>query len=82
MEAYLDNAATTRVSEAAAAKALEAMTDHFGNPSSLHHKGVEAEQYIRGTRETVSRILRVQPEQIVFTSGGTEANNAAYDFVL
>ncbi len=74
---YLDNSATTRVCPAAAQKAVEMMTDVFGNPSSLHTMGFRAEQELTVARQAVAQMMGVQPEQVTFTSGGTEANNLA-----
>ena len=76
-EVYLDNSATTRVREEVAAVVLEAMTRQYGNPSSLHRKGIEAERLVQGARETIARSLGVKDDEIYFTSGGTEANNLA-----
>ena len=77
MEAYLDNAATTRVSEAASKTALKIMREDYGNPSSKHIKGFEAEQYIKKSAEIIANTLKCQPKEIIFTSGGTESNNMA-----
>lgn len=77
MEHYLDNSATTVVSNAAAKKALEIMTRNFGNPSSLHRKGMEAEQELNLARKSVAARLGVSADELTFTSGGTEANNLA-----
>lgn len=77
MEAYLDNAATTRVSEAVREIMNQTMLEDFGNPSSLHRKGLEAERYIREAKEIAAHSLRAEPKEIVFTSGGTESNNMA-----
>ena len=74
---YLDNSATTRVSEAAAQRAYELMTGAYGNPSSLHSMGVEAERHLNLARETVAKKLTADPKEILFTSGGTESNNLA-----
>lgn len=74
---YLDNSATTRVCTAAADKAYEMMTACYGNPSSLHSMGFAAEQELTAARRAVAGLMGAQPEQIVFTSGGTEANNLA-----
>lgn len=76
-EAYLDNSATTRVCAEAAEKVMEMMTVKYGNPSSLHTKGLEAEQEVSAARASVAGMLGVKPEEIIFTSGGTEANNIA-----
>ncbi len=76
-QVYLDNSATTRVCPAAAQKAVEMMTQVYGNPSSLHTLGFQAEQEITAARKAVAGMMGVQPEQVTFTSGGTEANNLA-----
>lgn len=75
--AYLDNSATTRVCPQAAEKALEMMTACFGNPSSLHSLGAAAERELTAARQKVARLAGCRAEEIVFTSGGTEANNLA-----
>ena len=77
MEVYLDNSATTRVLPQAAELVTKIMCENYGNPSSLHMKGVEAEQYIRHARETFARLLKVNEKEIFFTSGGTESDNMA-----
>ena len=74
---YLDHAATTPVLPAAAQAALAAMTQDFGNPSSLHSKGLEAELLMKAAAADLARILNCAPEELYFTSGGTEANNWA-----
>lgn len=78
MEHYLDNSATTAVSQKAARKAYELMTENYGNPSSLHFKGVLAERELESARKSVAKQLGAQSEEIFFTSGGTEANNTAF----
>ncbi len=77
MEAYLDNAATTRVSTAVMDKMTQVYMTDFGNPSSMHQKGMDAEMYIREAKQTIAGILKCEPGEIVFTSGGTESNNTA-----
>ena len=77
MEAYLDNSATTRCSKAAADLVYKLLTEDYGNPSSLHMKGVEAENYINDAKKKIAKTLRVQDKEILFTSGGTESNNTA-----
>ncbi len=76
-EVYLDNNATTPV----APEVLEAMApywrEHFGNPSSAHRKGVEAERAVRASRATIARLLGVKESEVIFTSGGTEGDNLA-----
>ncbi|MBQ8796118.1 MAG: cysteine desulfurase [Clostridia bacterium] len=74
---YLDNSATTRVSEAAANKALMLMRENFGNPSSLHSFGFSAEKELDFARSTIAQAINAKESEIYFTSGGTEANNLA-----
>lgn len=76
-QVYLDNSATTRVCPEAAEKVMELMVEKYGNPSSLHTMGYEAEQEILWAREQIAKALNVLPREMVFTSGGTEANNLA-----
>ncbi|MCR4429910.1 MAG: cysteine desulfurase [Tepidanaerobacteraceae bacterium] len=73
----MDNSATTRVSDRAARTVYEVMTEQYGNPSSLHGKGIEAGKLMRKARETIAQALRVKPAEVYFTSGGTESNNLA-----
>lgn len=77
MECYLDNSATTRCTKSVAQVMTEVMCGEYGNPSSLHHKGVEAERYVREARETIAKTLKCTPKEIFFTSGGTESDNLA-----
>lgn len=77
MEAYLDNSATTCVYQETADLVCDLMVNHYGNPSAMHQKGVEAEQYIRTAQETLAKILKVKEKEIFFTSGGTESDNWA-----
>lgn len=77
MEIYLDNCATTRVCAEAAEACLRAMTDAYGNPSSLHKKGVEAEELLNRARRTVAGMLGGSPECVFFTGSATESNNLA-----
>lgn len=77
MEAYLDNAATTMPFESVKEIMLETLEKDFGNPSSMHKKGVDAERYLRNAREIIAKSLKAEPKEIVFTSGGTESNNMA-----
>lgn len=77
MEAYLDNSATTRVYPEVAQLMTRIMCEDYGNPSSMHRKGVEAENYIRYAKETLARLLKVNEKEILFTSGGTESDNTA-----
>lgn len=77
MEVYLDNSATTRCLPGVAGLMTKIMCEDYGNPSSLHKKGVESEKYIRYARETIAKHLKVQEKEILFTSGGTESDNIA-----
>ena len=77
MEAYLDNSATTRCYESVRDIVVKTMMEDYGNPSAMHRKGMEAERYLKEAKETIARILKVQPREILFTSGGTESNNLA-----
>ena len=77
MEVYLDNSATTRCFDEVAQLMHKIMCEDYGNPSSMHHKGVEAEQYLRYATETLAKILKVNEKEILFTSGGTESDNIA-----
>ena len=77
MEVYLDNSATTRTFPEVAELMTKIMCEDYGNPSSLHMKGVQAEQYLRYAKETLARILKVAEREILFTSGGTESDNLA-----
>ena len=76
-EHYLDNSATTRVSQLAAEKSLQIMTECYGNPSSLHTKGMQAEQELINARKIIADSIKAKETEIYFTSGGTEANNTA-----
>ena len=69
MEAYLDNSATTRVLDSVKDLMVTIMTEDYGNPSSMHRKGMEAERYVREARENIARTLKVQDKEIIFTSG-------------
>ncbi len=77
MEAYLDNSATTRCAEPVIQKMLKVYREDFGNPSSMHTKGLEAEHYVREAAAAIADSLKVEPKNILFTSGGTESNNTA-----
>lgn len=77
MEIYLDNSATTMVRPEVAKLMYEIMTKDYGNPSSMHIKGVQAERYIREAKEIFAGILKVSEKEIFFTSGGTEGDNMA-----
>ena len=77
MEIYLDNAATTRCYPEAAALMTRILCEDYGNAASLHKKGVEAEGHIRRARESIATGLKVDEKELIFTSGGTEADNLA-----
>ena len=77
MEAYLDNAATTRVFPEVRDIMLQVMEKDFGNPSSRHTKGIEAEGYVTNALQQIAGTLKCQPKEIILTSGGTESNNMA-----
>lgn len=76
-EVYLDNSATTRCSERAKDIMVKILMEDYGNPSSLHMKGVEAENYIKEAKKKIAKTMKVDEKEILFTSGGTESNNTA-----
>ena len=77
MECYLDNSATTRCFDSVAELMTQVMRLDYGNPSSMHRKGVQAEQYVRYAKDVIAKILKVDQKEIFFTSGGTESDNMA-----
>ena len=77
MEIYLDNAATTKCYKEVADLVYKLMCEDYGNPSSLHLKGIEAERHIKNAKEEISKLLKVDAKEIIFTSGGTESDNLA-----
>lgn len=77
MEAYLDNSATTRCGDRACQVMVDLLTKDYGNPSSLHMKGIEAERFVETAKKKIAKTLRVSEKEIIFTSGGTESNNLA-----
>lgn len=77
IQAYLDNAATTRVDESVVKIMDKVMMQDYGNPSSMHQKGLDAENYVKNSRQIIADSLKVTPKEIIFTSGGTESNNTA-----
>ena len=77
MKHYLDNSATTQVSNTAAQKALDIMCNIYGNPSSLHTMGIEAEKELETARSIITKTIGCECDELFFTSGGTEANNTA-----
>ena len=76
-EIYFDNSSTTVVSPEAARIVMKVMTEDYGNPSSMHLKGVAAEKYVREARAKIAKTLRAKENEIYFTSGGSESNNWA-----
>lgn len=77
MEVYLDNSATTKCLPEVAALMTHILCEDYGNPSSLHKKGVEGEKYVRYAKEVIAKCMKVQEKELFFTSGGTESNNIA-----
>lgn len=77
MTAYLDNAATTKPFDSVKEIMIKTLEDDFGNPSSLHNKGIIAEHYVKEAKDMIASNLKVDEKEIVFTSGGTESNNMA-----
>lgn len=76
-EVYLDNSATTMAYENVGALVKKVMCEDYGNPSSMHAKGVAAEKYIKEAKETLAKLFKAQEKEIFFTSGGTESDNLA-----
>ncbi|KJS19724.1 MAG: cysteine desulfurase [Clostridiaceae bacterium BRH_c20a] len=74
---YLDNSATTAVHPEVIKVMQDVLAKNFGNPSSLHRKGIEAEKMLQISRNFIAQTLQVKPHEIVFTSGGTEGDNLA-----
>lgn len=74
---YLDNSATTKPYQEVIETFVKVTEKFYGNPSSLHKKGIEAEQLIERARQLIADYLHVKPHEIIFTSGGTEGNNLA-----
>ncbi len=77
MEVYLDNSATTKCFKDVAELMSEIMCEDYGNPSSMHNKGMQAETRIRTAKEIIAKNLKVNEKEILFTSGGTESDNIA-----
>lgn len=77
MDIYFDNGATTRVFPEVREIMDKVMEEEYGNPSSMHKKGLVAEHHLKRTREIIAKSLKVEPKEITFTSGGTESNNLA-----
>ena len=79
---YFDNSATTKPLKEVINEVADCMENYFGNPSSAHKLGVEAERKIKAARERVAKFIGAAPQEIIFTSGGSEANNTALRGVL
>lgn len=77
MEAYLDNSATTRCSDTVKDLVVNMLVNDYGNASSMHMKGVEAERYVKEASSRIARTMKCSEKEIIFTSGGTESNNMA-----
>ncbi|WDV44463.1 cysteine desulfurase family protein [Clostridiaceae bacterium M8S5] len=82
MNVYLDNSATTRVREEVIKEITKVLKESYGNPSSLHRMGFDAEKMIKNARTIISKYLNVDESEIVFTSGGTESNNIALQGII
>ncbi len=76
-EVYLDNSATTKVCDMALSEATEMMKENYGNPSSGHFKGLQAENVLDESRKLISKTINCDSKELYFTSGGTESNNIA-----
>ncbi|MDD4779828.1 MAG: cysteine desulfurase family protein [Tissierellia bacterium] len=77
MEVYLDNSATTKIKPEVLDELIDVYVNDYGNPSSLHRKGLEIEKKINVARKLTAKVINAKPEEIFFTSGGTESNNIA-----
>lgn len=77
MKAYLDNGATTQVSKEVMESINVMYNDIYGNPSSMHKMGIQVEKYIKEAKKVIAKAIKATPDEIYFTSGGTEANNLA-----
>lgn len=79
---YFDNAATARLHPAVQAGLMNQLVDFFANPSSLHHEGLRVSRQVETIRSQVAKLASAKPSEVIFTSGGTEANNLALQGVL
>ena len=77
MRVYLDNAATTPLAPEVLEVMIPILSNEFGNPSSTHYYGRQAKASIETSRRKIAKLLNCQPSEIIFTSGGTEADNMA-----
>lgn len=82
MEIYLDNCATTKPREEVVDEIIHALREEYGNPSSLHRLGLKVEKKVEWARENIANFLKVNKEEIYFTSGGTESNNIAIQSII
>lgn len=82
MEVYLDNSATTKPRKEVIDEMINILKYDYGNPSSLHRKGLDAEKKINKSRKIISEFLNVREDEILFTSGGTESNNIAIQGII
>lgn len=82
MKVYLDNSATTAPRIEVIDRMAEDMKNSYGNPSSLHRMGLDTEKMVKESRKKISEILSISPDELYFTSGGTEANNLAIQGVV
>ena len=82
MKVYLDHAATTKVSDEVIEVMKNLFTEIYGNPSSIHGMGLEAEKILKSCKRTLAKLISCQENEVFFTSGGTEANNLAIQGVL
>ncbi|MDR1954018.1 MAG: cysteine desulfurase [Clostridiales Family XIII bacterium] len=82
MQVYLDNSATTKVYEEVAAPVYRALTEGYGNPSSIHAMGQDAERVLKRARQQVASAMNARPENIIFTGSGTESDNLALHAVF
>lgn len=77
MEVYLDNSATTKITDGVRDIMVKVLYEDYGNPSSMHMMGIIAERYMKEATQQIADSLKVDSKEIIFTSGGTEANNLA-----
>ncbi|KNF09539.1 cysteine desulfurase IscS [Gottschalkia purinilytica] len=82
MKVYLDNSATTRPRDEVIECMIYMLKEEYGNPSSLHRMGLEVEKKVENSRKIISEFLKVNKEEIFFTSGGTESNNIAIQGIV
>ena len=77
MQIYADNAATTKMSDAAIEAVTECMKNYYGNPSSLYSLGQRAKEKLEEARAEIAELINAEPREIIFTSGGSESDNQA-----